>query len=148
MPVMECRKYLLLLCLSAACRVPLPPPPTDAEGDRKAFWEKKQRQGIEVFAVGHEPEWSLEIDEQLDLCFRPIEGDTLRAPYSAVVAADRAGKRTLSYTTGPSEFRLTLTRRRCADVLSGEAYPWTAVVAWQRPDGSVRIFSGCARRIP
>ncbi|MBM3441821.1 MAG: hypothetical protein FJX89_03870 [Bacteroidetes bacterium] len=148
MPSIKCHFGFLLICLLAACRVPLPPPPTTAEGDRRAFWERKQSQGIEVFAVGHEPEWSVEIDEQGDLRFHPLEGDSLRVPYSAFLAGGRAGKRTLSYHQGSSVFRITLSRKTCTDVFSGEFYAWTMTITRQYPDGATRTLAGCACRIP
>lgn len=135
------------LLLSAACRTTAPSAPTPAEGSGTAFFEAKRRQGIDVFAVGHEPEWMLDIDEQGDLRFLPLEGDSLRAPFPSFHKT-RSGRNT-RYALRRDGMRLSLTllKQPCRDNMSGRDFPLTAVVEWSGPEGPVRTLRGCALRI-
>jgi uncharacterized membrane protein len=102
---------------------------------------------VDVFAVGHEPEWSLEIDEQGDLRFRPLEGDSLRA---ALASFHKTRSRRMSRYEIRKEdirLRLTLSKQPCTDNMSGRNFPLTAVVEWYGPESTIRTLRGCAIRI-
>lgn len=140
-------RILTPLLLFAACRTPAPAGSTSAEGSGTAFLEAKRRQGIDVFAVGHEPEWSLDIDEQGDLRFLAQEGDSLRAPMASF-RKTRSGRNTrYALRQDGIYLRLTLSRQPCRDNMSGRDFPLTAEVEWSGPEGPVRTLHGCALRI-
>lgn len=137
---------LLTLLLLAACRTPAPPAPMPVEGGAD-FLEAKRRQGIELFAVGHEPEWSLDINGQDELRFLPLEGDTLRA---ALASFRKTRSRRMSRYELRQEgirLRLTLSKQPCRDVMSGRDFPLTAELQWSVRDTAVRTLHGCAIRI-
>jgi uncharacterized membrane protein len=138
---------ILALLLLAACRTPAPPAPTPPEGPGAALLEAKRRQGVDVFAVGHEPEWSLDIDEQGDLRFRPLEGDSLRKALSSFRKSRKSRMTLYELRQDGIRLRLTLSKQPCTDNMSGRNFPLTAVVEWHGPDTAVRTLNGCAIRI-
>jgi uncharacterized membrane protein len=138
---------ILAFLLLAACRTPAPPAPTPAEGPGAALLETKRRQGVDVFAVGHEPEWSLEIDEQGDLLFRPLEGDSLRAALASFHKTRSRRMTRYELRQDDTRLRLTLSTQPCRDNMSGHNFPMTAVVEWYGPESPVRTLTGCAIRI-
>jgi uncharacterized membrane protein len=137
-------QILTALLLFAACRTPAPSAPTPAEGADPAFLEAKRRQGIDVFAVGHEPEWSLDIDEQGDLRFQPLEGDSLRAPLASFRQTRSIRSTHYEFRGDGIRLRLTLSKQPCRDNMSGRDFPLTAGVEWTGPEGTIRTLRGCA----
>ncbi|NDC76815.1 MAG: hypothetical protein EBZ67_02905 [Chitinophagia bacterium] len=138
---------ILAMLLLAACRTPAPQAPTAAEGHATAFLEAKRRTGVDVFAVGHEPEWYLDIDEQGELRLLPLEGDSLRTSWASF-RKTRSGRMTrYELRQDGIHLRLTLSKQPCTDNMSGRSFPLTAVVEWYGPESPVRTLTGCAIRI-
>lgn len=142
---LSCR--ILALLLLAACRTPAPQAPATAEGAGTAFLEAKRRQGVTLFAVGHEPEWSLEIDRQGALRFRPLEGDSLVASLSTFHKTRTIRMTRYALRQDGIHLQLTLSKQLCTDNMSGRTFPLTAVVEWYGPDTAVHTLHGCAIRI-
>ena len=98
---------------------------------------EKAAAGIDFWAAGNEPGWSLEMDRQKTIAFRDMDGDSLRVP------APRPQPNTDSlkvYTakTEKAEFILTIRHRVCTDDMSGFMRPYTVEV--QVKD---KKFKGC-----
>jgi len=145
--MMLATRIIPALLLLAACRTPSPPAPTPAEEGGRSLFEARRRQGIDLFAVGHEPEWSLEIDEEGDLRLLPLEGDSLQTPLASF--RKTRSRRTTRYELrqGDTRLRISLSKQPCRDNMSGQAFPLTATVEWVGPAGVVRTLQGCATRI-
>lgn len=89
-----------------------------ADGPR----EESALLGYDYRAVGQEPGWTLEIDEDRWLRFIGDYGaTTILAPVPA--AADSAGARVLHAVTDGHDLRVVVLPGPCEDVMSGEPFP-------------------------
>ena len=108
------------------------------EGGRNyALLKEKAAAGIDLWAVGSEPGWSLEMDRQKTIFFQNMEGDSVRLP----VPRPRPNTDTLRvYTakTEKAEFILTIRHRACTDDMSGFMRPYTVEVQFKEKN-----YRGC-----
>jgi len=140
------RRIITALLLLAACRTPSPPAPTPAEGSGRTLMEARRRQGIDLFAVGHEPEWSLEIDEEGDLRLLPLDGDSLRTPLASFRKTRSSRTTRYELRQGGAILRISLSEQACRDNMSGQEFPLTTTIEWMGPDGALQTLRGCATR--
>lgn len=108
-------------------------------------WDEARLLGAEYRAVGQEPGWTLEVDEERRLYFVGDYGNTrvgtpAPPPATETAAAPGANRVTYSVRTEAHTLTVEVVRQECRDVMSGERYPTTAVV---RLDG--REYRGCGR---
>jgi putative lipoprotein len=104
-------------------------------------WRNAGSRGIDFRAVGQEPGWFVEIDDErlihlvYDYAGREL---TTRAP-SKSIEADRT---VFTGEAGEQVVRVAIEERRCADVMSGEPYPYTVTVTVDD-----RELKGCGRLV-
>lgn len=106
-------------------------------------WEAAWLRGVVFRAVGQEPGWLLELDEENRLRFLADYGQiSFRPPAPAAVAIDTATHAvTWSARTDAHDLVATVREAPCTDTMSGEAFTHVVVV---RFDG--RELDGCGRR--
>lgn len=98
--------------------------------------------GIDLRAVGQEPGWFVEIDEDrfIHLVYDYAERElTTRAPSKTLEPPDRI---VYSGAAGARTVRVIVDRKPCADVMSGEPYPLTVAVTIDD-----RELEGCGRPV-
>jgi uncharacterized membrane protein/membrane-bound inhibitor of C-type lysozyme len=107
---------------------------------RRDPWDEARSRGIVLRAIGQEPGWQLEIGgDSVHLLYDYAEQE-VSAP---VPAAQRAGGTTTwDAAAGEQRLRAVADEKRCADAMSGEAFPLTVTV---EIDG--RQLHGCGRRL-
>jgi putative lipoprotein len=100
-------------------------------------WQEARDRGIEFRAVGQEPGWFLEIDQEREmrLLYDYAEREA-RAPAPAPVTTGG----TTSYEAG--RLRVVSEERPCSDAMSGESFPRRVIVTI---DG--RELRGCGRSL-
>ncbi len=136
----------LLLAVAApftACRE-APPPPAAVQPAAPAGrdpWQEARDRGVDFRAVGQEPGWFLEIDDQreMHLLYDYAEREA-RTPVPAPVAS--GGTVLYEAITGAQRLRVVIEERACQDGMSGEAFPRTVTVVI---DG--RELRGCGRSL-
>ena len=129
--------------VSVSCAQVRPGPAAEAPEQRGSDpWEDARRRGIEFRAVGQEPGWLLEIDEQDEVRFVYDNGERdmtvdARPP---IVLDDM-----ITYELRDEERSLTILirPRPCTDVMSGAAYPMTVTVTFAEMQ-----YRGCGRPLP
>jgi putative lipoprotein len=104
-------------------------------------WKNAGSSGIDFRAVGQEPGWFVEIDDErlIHLVYDYAERElTTRAP-SKTIESDRT-----IYTgqAGNQVVTVAIQEKRCADVMSGEPYPFTVTVTVDD-----RVLEGCGRLV-
>lgn len=104
-------------------------------------WKNTGAGGIDFRAVGQEPGWFVEIDDerQIHLVYDYAERElTTRAP-SKTIEADRT---VFTGQAGDQVVTVAIQEKRCADVMSGEPYPYTVTVTVDD-----RELQGCGRLV-
>ena len=104
-------------------------------------WKNSGARGIDFRAVGQEPGWFVEIDDEnlIHLVYDYAERElTTRAP-SKTVEADRT---VFTGEAGDQVVTVAIQEKRCADVMSGEPYPYTVTVTIDD-----RELNGCGRLV-
>ena len=107
---------------------------------RRDPWDDARARGIVLRAIGQEPGWQLEIGaDTLHLLYDYAEQEAV-AP---VPEPQREGDvTTWEAVAGEQRLRAVAEEKRCADAMSGEAFPLTVTV---EIDG--RSLPGCGRRL-
>lgn len=115
----------------------------DSTGSATSPWEAAWQSGVVFRAVGQEPGWLLELDDENRLRFLGDYGRiSFRPPTPATVAIDTAGQAvTWSARTDAHDLVATVREAPCTDIMSGEAFTHVVVV---RFDG--RTLDGCGKR--
>jgi putative lipoprotein len=116
--------------------------PDTANDPLAALWAEARRRGAEYRALGQEPGWSLEIDEQGPMHLVADYGDrevTLPAP-----VPERAADGTVTYRASDAAHRLTVVIQpdSCWDAMSGFPFPHTVTVTLDS-----LVYHGCGRRL-
>ncbi|MEQ9301516.1 MAG: META domain-containing protein [Cyclobacteriaceae bacterium] len=121
-----------------------------AEGADASFLEKKSRDGVDFYAVGNEPSWSLDIFQQNMISFKSMtEIAELNTP--KVEPTDADDKSVLSYKAEVESGSITIDIKseECTDPMSGEKFPYS--VAVEAKNGNMaefKSFNGCGRYVP
>lgn len=134
------RIYLLALAL-AACGSGSEPPSESASPPPALapVWAAARDRGIEFRAIGQEPGWLLEIDEENSILVAVDYGrDSVRTPVPAPEL--REGVRVYRAQTEAHTLHVTIEETPCQDTMSGDPFPATVTVVL---DG--RTYSGCGR---
>lgn len=108
------------------------------EGGRNyTLLKEKAAAGIDFWAVGNEPGWTLELDRQKTILFKDMEGDSLRLP-APRPRPDTDTLRVYTAKTEKAEFILTIRHRACVDDMSGFMRPYTVEVQFKEKN-----YRGC-----
>lgn len=104
-------------------------------------WTQVANRGIDLRAVGQEPGWFAEIDDErsMRIVYDYAERE-LMTPAPVKVEGD--GRTTYTAVAGEQQVTAVVEERACADAMSGEPYPLTVTV---RLDD--RELRGCGRPV-
>lgn len=107
-------------------------------------WDSARQRGIEFRAVGQEPGWLLEIDQQADMLLE-LDYGTERVILPAVEAIRDPARNLVTWHTETAGRRLTVISRTepCADTMSGEMFDERVTVIIND-----RTLTGCGRALP
>lgn len=115
-------------------------------GADSSFLGKKRAEGIDFYAVGQEPGWTLNMDMEKIYSFSTMDGIVMNTP--PVQGTTSADGRITSYKAQVEmgEILITVTREECMDIMSGEKFPFRVNVSMKRGvDKDFRLYSGCGR---
>jgi uncharacterized membrane protein len=112
----------------------------DCQNDRhRAIWEKAKLDGADFRAIGNEPPWVLEIQQQSRVVLVTDYGaKRAEMPLPAPIE-DRDARTTRWVAKG---FQLEIIARRCNDIMSSETFESTVIVTWHG-----RVLRGCGRAL-
>jgi uncharacterized membrane protein len=100
-------------------------------------WKKKRQEGVDFFAVGNEPFWSLEIDKEGSIVFRPAD---LPKPIAVAYRAPNMNKDSAFYSLNVegSPLQVTIYNEFCNDGMSDNFYEHRVEVRYKG-----EVLKGC-----
>jgi uncharacterized membrane protein len=135
--VAACRKAPAPAASPAAAPEPAPSVP----GATWDPWEDARSRGIDVRALGNEPGWFLEIDNEKWMRLLYAYGERqATTPVPTPIVAD--GATTYEAEGGGHSLRAQFVEKTCSDGMSDQQYPLTVKVTIDGVD-----LNGCGRRL-
>ena len=121
----------------------------DQEGAvNNEMMRKLYEKGVDFYARGNEPFWSLDMDLETGIRFRTMDGDSLNTPpVKGASAMDADPPRTMYGAQVESgSISATVIKEKCADNMSGEPFSHTVEVSFKKGrDKDFTTFKGCGR---
>ena len=112
------------------------------------FFKKKYNKGIDFYAVGNEPFWSLNMDFEKGFQFSTPEMEYSFPPVEPDLAQDAPIKR-YRIKTESIEILIKLRKEKCTDTMSGQEFSHTVLISFKGGDDtSFTDFAGCGRYVP
>lgn len=110
---------------------------------------KKQSEGIDFYAIGNEPSWSLDMDFDKTITLKTMNGIDFSAPAVApVMAQDHNVKRYRSVTES-SEIIVQIVQGKCSDTMSDQKFTFQVTVDYKTSkDANYTSFKGCGMYVP
>jgi heat shock protein HslJ/uncharacterized membrane protein/uncharacterized lipoprotein NlpE involved in copper resistance len=111
-----------------------------------SYYQEKFLNGIDFFARGNEPNWTLEIDLENSMAFATMYDIKLNTPAVEGIKAQDADVTLYSAKTDSGELIVTIIKDKCQDNMSGEYFPYKVrVEAKTSNDSSYKTFEGCGK---
>ncbi|HEY0677198.1 MAG TPA: copper resistance protein NlpE N-terminal domain-containing protein [Chitinophagaceae bacterium] len=100
-------------------------------------WRQKMREGIDLYAIGNEPFWNLEIDNEKSIAFRIAE---LKKPITFTITQPHINKDSTHYMAGSGTDKLEVTvyNEFCNDGMSDNYYEYRVHVRYKG-----ETYKGC-----
>ncbi|MDD1611878.1 MAG: copper resistance protein NlpE N-terminal domain-containing protein [Methylococcaceae bacterium] len=122
---------------------------TPVEGQSKDFLYNLWTQGIDFYARGNEPFWSLDMDFEKRFQFTVLNDLSLNTPPTEGVQAQDARINRYHARTESGELIISANLEPCTDTMSGERFEYTVEVqAKHTSDKAYRNFTGCGDYVP
>ena len=108
--------------------------------------QKKKDQGVDFFALGQEPSWSVDIYRDSLMHFSEFGGMTMNTPgVDPVIKGDTT---TYSATTETGNMKITIVKGECTDIMSGQKFTHHVSVEVKRgKDKTSKTFNGCGNLV-
>lgn len=115
-----------------------------SEGNVHKLKIKRAGEGVDFFAIGNEPSWSLTMDFDKQFKFQSLSGITLNTPPIDSKDMLNTDIATYSVTTESGSLEIEILRINCQDGMSGQLFDYTVnVKAKNGADPDFTNFSGC-----
>jgi heat shock protein HslJ len=119
------------------------------ESQSQDFLYKLWKQGIDFYARGNEPFWSLDMDYDKRFQFTVLDGPNLIMPATEGVPTQDGRTVRHHVRTESGELIISATEELCTDSMSGERFDYTVQVqAKITSDKAYRDFTGCGNYVP
>ena len=110
------------------------------------YYQDKFLNGVDFFARGNEPNWTLEIDLEKSMRFATM--DDIKVSTPAVEGINAKDSEVTLYTakTDSGELVITIIKDNCQDNMSGENFSYKVRIEAKSPaDSSFKTFEGCGK---
>jgi heat shock protein HslJ/uncharacterized membrane protein len=123
------------------------PSETIFKTETRTFMKRKLAEGIDLYALGNEPSWSIDIDFEKFMRFKSLtELSELNTPPGKEIKAQDANLTRYGTQTEAGMLIATILKGPCTDSMSGEIFPWKVRVdAKYTTDTDYKQFKGCGR---
>lgn len=122
---------------------------TPAENQSQDFLYKLWAQGIDFYARGNEPFWSLDLDFDKQFKFTVMDDLELSIPPSDGVLEQGDKATRFRVQTESGELMIAASEAECTDTMSGVRFDYTVEVqAKNSSDKAYRNFTGCGDYVP
>jgi uncharacterized membrane protein len=125
-------------------------PPAAEEEQGYSIWFKKYREGVDFYAMGSEPDWTLSMDFEKNFHFHTLaETGEMYVPSVEPAQAQDAPVRRYRAEVEAGEMIIRLAEEACTNPMSGEVFPFLVTVDIKRGrDPDFTTFKGCGRYVP
>jgi uncharacterized membrane protein len=131
-------------------------PPTDAlsgpgtegrpERPDSNFIRRKLDKGIDFFATGTEPFWSIDMDFEKQFSFHTMDGFILNTPATEKMKGGNPNVSRYNATTEAGEIIIMIHKKECIDAMSGEKSPYEVTVRVKSSkEKDFTDYKGCGR---
>ncbi len=111
-----------------------------------SFYQEKFVRGIDFFARGNEPNWTLEIDLEKGMSFSEMNGIEINTPAVKGVKVQDADVTNFRAQVESGEISVTIIKVECQDNMSGEMFDYNVRVTVRMSNEADYIeFNGCGR---
>lgn len=113
------------------------------------FIQKKASQGIDFYALGNEPFWSLDMYLDKEFQFKNLDGPTIIVPAEEGVMAMDAEITRYRSVNETHELIIQISRQDCSDTMSDNKFEYKVTIDHKEiGDKDYGRFSGCGNFIP
>lgn len=110
------------------------------------YYQKKFMDGIDFFARGNEPNWTLELDHEKNFVFDLMDEWKISTPAVEGIKAQDQDVTLYRAKVEWGELIITVIRDNCEDNMSGEKFPYKVRVEAKRStDKNYNTFEGCGK---
>ena len=121
----------------------------DGESSNTKFIQKKAEQGIDFYALGNEPFWSLNMDFDKDFQFTNLDGLSIIVPAIEGVKAMDADITRYRSISDTYELIIQISRQDCSDTMSDNEFDYKVSVDHKKiSDRDYIRLSGCGNYVP
>jgi heat shock protein HslJ/uncharacterized membrane protein/uncharacterized lipoprotein NlpE involved in copper resistance len=111
-----------------------------------AYYQEKFISGIDFFARGNEPFWTLEIDLEKSIAFATLDDIKISTPAVEGIKAQDSDVTLYRAKSDKGELVITVVKDDCKDDMSGESFSYKVhVEAKNLTDKSFKTFDGCGK---
>lgn len=116
---------------------------------RTMMLQKKWKEGVDFFALGNEPFWSLDIDFQKSIYFKDLNGLEFTAPAVEPDKAMDAFVKRYRSVTDSGEIIVEINKEKCYDTMSGEKFDYSVKIDIKKSgENDYKTFQGCGNYVP
>jgi heat shock protein HslJ/uncharacterized membrane protein/uncharacterized lipoprotein NlpE involved in copper resistance len=109
-----------------------------------SFYQEKFMKGVDFFARGNEPNWTLEIDLEKSIAFATTDDIKINTPAVAGIKAQDNDVTLYRTKSEKGELVITVIKNNCEDNMSGEKFPYKVRVEYKgTSDANYTTFEGC-----
>ena len=110
------------------------------------YYQEKFLNGIDFFARGNEPNWTLEIDLEKSMAFATMDDIKINTPAVEGIKAQDSDVTLYSSKTEAGELIITIIKDECQDNMSGEPFSYKVRVEAKRTgEANYKTFEGCGK---
>lgn len=117
--------------------------------DTTEFKMKKFNDGVDFYATGNEPFWSVDLAINQYLRFNVLDGITVNLDSVKGEKAMDANVTRFAQKTDYGFFTMTISQQECFDNMSGEKFDYKVIVELNNPgDPYYKKYEGCGNYVP
>lgn len=122
---------------------------TEEDSYNTEFIQKKADQGIDFYALGNEPFWSLDMDFEKEFQFKNIDGLSIIVPAIEGVKAMDADVTRYRSVNESHELIIQVHRQNCSDTMSDNKFDYKVTVDYKELGDKVYSkLIGCGNYVP
>lgn len=119
------------------------------ETNKPFFLQQKSQLGIDFYAVGNEPNWSLNMDFEKEFKFKNLEGLEIITPAEKGIKAMDTNVTRYRSLNETYELIIQVIQQDCSDTMSDNIYYYKVTIDYKKvEDKDYTRLSGCGNFIP